>query len=111
MIEKKIISDIKKITSSIMDNSLNQDESEKSLNEIHTHFQQITGITRYNMEVARLAANPTAKGKALVNHAALCLLDYRRTVKFLKAIVTVILYKQKEQPGELINVFYAGCGP
>ncbi len=112
MIEKKIIGIIRKLISSLLENSINQEEAEKSLNEIHTHFQQITEITGYDFKIEHLAAIPTAKGKALgLNYAAQCLLDYKRTIKFLKAIVLVILEKQKKQPGELINVFYAGCGP
>lgn len=112
MIEKKIISAIQKFASSILKNSIDQIEIEKSLNEIHAYFQQITKITGYDLTIEHMAAIPANKGKALgLNFAAQCLLDYKRTVKFLKAIVSVILEKQKKQPGELINIFYAGCGP
>ena len=112
MIEKKTISIIKKFTSSLLENSLNQNETEKCLNEIHIHFQRITKITGFDSKIEHLAAVPTAKGKALgLNHAAQCLVDYKRTVKFLQAIASAIIAKQKEQPGEVINVFYAGCGP
>ncbi|WP_034062435.1 SAM-dependent methyltransferase [Lacinutrix jangbogonensis] len=112
MIEKETITYIKKFTTAIQEDSLTQEEVEKSLNEIHTYFLKITGITGFDMKIEYLAAIPAAKGKALgLNHAAQCLLDYSRTVKFLKAIVTVILEKQKKQPGKLITIFYAGCGP
>ncbi len=112
MIEKETISVIKKFTSALLENSLNQAEIEKSLNEIHAHFQRITDITGFDSKIEHLAAVPTAKGKALgLNHAAQCLLDHKRTVKFLQAIVAAIKAKQKEQPGEVINLFYAGCGP
>jgi hypothetical protein len=112
MIEKKIISNIKKLTSSLLEDSISQVEAEKSLNEIHAHFQQITEITGYDLQIEHMAAIPAAKGKALgLNFAAQCLLDYKRTIKFLKAIVSAIIEKQKKQPGKLIKVFYAGCGP
>lgn len=112
MIEKKVVSIIKKFTSSLLESSLNQDEAEKRLNEIHAHFQQITKITGFDFEIEHLAAIPTAKGKALgLNHAAQCLIDYKRTVKFLKAIVAAIRAEQKAKSGVVINVFYAGCGP
>ena len=112
MLEENIISAIRKFTSSIVDNSITQVEAEKSINDIHAHFQHITEITGYDLKIEHLAAVPAAKGKALgLNHAAQCLLDYKRTVKFLKAIVSVIREKQKQQPGKLVKVFYAGCGP
>ena len=112
MNEKTTISIIRKFTSSVFDNSINQVEAEKSLNEIHAHFQQITEITGHDMKIENMAAVPAARGMALgLNHAAQCLLDYKRTIKFLKAIVSAIVEKKKEQPGEMINVFYAGCGP
>lgn len=112
MNEENTISIIRKFTSSVFENSINQVEAENSINEIHVHLQQITQITGHDMKIENIAAVPADKGMALgLNHAALCLLDYKRTVKFLRAIVTVIVEKQKKQPGEIINVFYAGCGP
>ncbi len=112
MIEKNIISTIKKLTSSLLKDSINQGEAERSINEIHAHFQQITEITGYDSQIEYMAAIPAAKGKALgLNFAAQCLLDYKRTIKFLKAIVSAIIEKQKKQPGKMVKVFYAGCGP
>ncbi len=112
MIEKKVISSIQKLSSSIIKNSIDPIQAENSLNEIQSHFQQITNITGYDVTIAHMAAIPAAKGKALgLNFAAQCLLDYKRTTKFLKAIISIIVEKQKKQPGKLINIFYAGCGP
>ncbi|MDY8137431.1 phytanoyl-CoA dioxygenase [Aquimarina sp. 2201CG5-10] len=112
MSEKNTIIDIKKLVLSLLEESLDQTEIEKKLNEIHTHFQEITQITGYEQNIEHLAAIPAAKGKALgLNHAAQCLLDYKRTIKFLKAIVTAIKEKQREHSDEIIHIFYAGCGP
>ncbi len=112
MIEEEIIADIKKLTTSLLENSSDQTEVEKIINQIHVHFQEITKITGYDVNIEYLAAVPTAKGKALgLNHAAQCLLDYKRTVQFLKAILQAIKEKQNAHPNELINIFYAGCGP
>ncbi|KGL63500.1 phytanoyl-CoA dioxygenase [Polaribacter sp. Hel1_85] len=112
MIENKVINIIQKLISDILDNSITHLEAEKNLNEIHAHFKEITKITGYDFSIENMAAIPAAKGKALgLNFAAQCLLDYKRTVKFLRAIATVILEKQKIQPNTLIKVFYAGCGP
>lgn len=112
MNENAATSFIRKFATSVLENSIDQNEAEKSLNEIHAHFQQGSQITGYEDSIENLVAVPAAKGKALgLNHAALCLLDYKRTVKFLKAVVSVIAEKQKKKPGEVINIFYAGCGP
>ncbi|OEK09529.1 phytanoyl-CoA dioxygenase [Flavivirga aquatica] len=112
MSEKIIVSSIKKITLSLLEVSFNQTEVEKKLNEIHAHFQELTKITGFDHKIEYLAAVPSAKGKALgLNHAAQCLLDYKRTVKFLKAIISAIHEKQKNYPNEVIHIFYAGCGP
>ncbi|REE80354.1 hypothetical protein BX611_1996 [Lutibacter oceani] len=112
MIKKKIIADIKNLTSPLIKNSSNDDLIKKNLDQIHIHFKNITEISGFDFKIEYLAAIPAAKGKALgLNHAAQCLLDYKRTVKFLTAIILAIQEKQKTHPGELINVFYAGCGP
>lgn len=112
MDEKIINNAIQKLTSSIFENAIDEVEAVKSLDEIHGYFQQITEITGSDFVIEHMAAIPTARGKALgLNFAAQCLLDYKRTIKFLKAIVSAIKEKQKAHPGELIKIFYAGCGP
>ncbi|SOE19712.1 hypothetical protein SAMN06298216_0216 [Spirosomataceae bacterium TFI 002] len=112
MTEKSISKTIQQFTTSVIENTIDISEAERNINEIHAHFQQLTGITGFDFSIENLAAVPTAKGKALgLNYAAQCLLDFKRTVKFLRAIVAAILRCQKEQPGKTINIFYAGCGP
>ncbi len=112
MSNKEIINSLKKSTLTLLESSLNQEEIEKELNDIHLHFQRLTEITGFDSKIEHLAAVPSAKGKALgLNHAAQCLLDYKRTVKFLKAVVLAIKEKQKKHPKETIHFFYAGCGP
>ncbi|WP_299681227.1 phytanoyl-CoA dioxygenase [uncultured Dokdonia sp.] len=112
MTENKVIDHIKRITSTLLKEPLQHDEVVKNINEIHSHFKQITEITGYDTNIEHLAAIPTAKGSALgLNYAAQCLVDYKRTVKFLKGIIAAIKEKQAKHPGELIQIFYAGCGP
>ena len=112
MIEKTIIAEIKELTTLLIENPFTQNEAKNYIDKIYAHFLIITEISGYDLKIEYLAAIPAATGKALgLNHAAQCLLDYKRTVKFLKAIILAIKEKQKEHPGELIHVFYAGCGP
>ncbi|RSC94793.1 SAM-dependent methyltransferase [Tenacibaculum singaporense] len=104
--------DIKKKVSTLLKDSIEQSEIENLINEIHTYFKELTQLTGFDNHIEHLAAITTSKGKALgLNHAAQCLLDYKRTVKFLKAMVMAIKEKQQNHPNETIHVFYAGCGP
>lgn len=104
--------DIKEKVSTLLKDSIEQSEIEILINEIHTYFKELTQLTGFDNHIEHLAAITTSKGKALgLNHAAQCLLDYKRTVKFLKAMVMAIKKKQQDHPNETIHIFYAGCGP
>jgi len=111
MSTQHILVAIKTAVQTLLSNNSDQIEVKKQIDSIHKHFQGLTEITGYDSKIEHLAAIPTARGKALgLNHAAQCLLDYKRTVKFLTAVVTAIKEKQKTQEG-VIKIFYAGCGP
>ncbi len=104
--------DIKHLSTSLLDPQIEQSEIEQNINTIYEYFSSITHISEYTTEIKHLAAVPTASGMALsLHHAAQCLLDYKRTTKFLRSIVTAVLDKQKEHPNKTITIFYAGCGP
>jgi len=103
---------IKASVTALLQENLSANKAEKILHEIHKHFHEATEVSGFDSKIEHLAAVSTAKGKALgLNHAAQCLLDYKRTVQFLKAMVSAIKDKQAKYPDELINIFYAGCGP
>ena len=104
--------DIKNKVLTLLNDDINQPQIEFLINEIHSYFKELIQLTGFDNTIEHLAAVTTAKGKALgLNHAAQCLLDYKRTVKFLKAMVMAINKKQQKHPNKTINVFYAGCGP
>lgn len=112
MSQQTLTTDIKNIVTDLLENTLSQNEIEYKINELHTYFKDITKITGSDTTLEHLAAVTTAKGKALgLNHAATCLLDYKRTVKFLKGMVAAIKDKQQTHPNQTIRIFYAGCGP
>ncbi|MHA7057188.1 SAM-dependent methyltransferase [Aquimarina sp. M1] len=108
----KPIPNIKKLTNQLLKKDSTHEDNVNIINEIHEYFNQITTISGYDMEFNHLAAVPTASGMALsLNHAAQCLLDYKRTVIFLKGLVKAIKDAQNDNPNETIQIFYAGCGP
>lgn len=103
---------IKELSTTILNNQSDFDTIKNTVDEIHKHYLETTKIGELGEGMQNMAAVPTASGMALsLNHAAACLLDYRRTAKLLDGMVTLIREKQQQHPNEIINIFYAGCGP
>jgi predicted RNA methylase len=103
---------IKELSTTVLNNSSDFDTIKTTIDTIHTHYLETTDIRNLGEGMQHMAAVPTASGMALsMNHAAACLLDYNRTAKFLKGMVSLIREKQQQHPNETINIFYAGCGP
>ncbi|WP_020567553.1 SAM-dependent methyltransferase [Neolewinella persica] len=112
MTEKSTPTNVKKLASDLLLNAASPTEAERIIKEIHTGFQEITGLTGFDTKLEHLAAVPTAKGAALgLNHAAQCLLDFKRTTKFLTSVVAAIRNQRAAHPDQTVEVFYAGCGP
>jgi len=111
--QKSMLSNtIKELSTTILNNQSDIAKSKDAIDEIHKHFLETTRIADLGDGLQYIAGVPTASGTALsLNHAAACLLDYRRTAKFLKGMVMLIKEKQQKNPNETINIFYAGCGP
>ena len=104
--------EIKVAVQEIIDNPHDDTILHGRLTQIHGIFSELTKVTGLDQEMELMAAVPTAHGMALgLNHAAQCLLDIRRTNKFLQGMLKAIAdIRQKKVDGP-INVFYAGCGP
>ncbi|SEC31089.1 hypothetical protein SAMN04489761_2644 [Tenacibaculum sp. MAR_2009_124] len=104
--------DLKSQVLNLLKDESSTTEIENSIYTIHQHFHEVLDIPNFDESIPNLAAVSTSKGKALgMNHAAKCLFDYKRTVKFLKGMIAAIKEKQTAHPNETIRVFYAGCGP
>ena len=103
---------LRDLVTAILEDSQNHEDAVLHINQIHNIFQELSDITGSDNAMENLAAVPTSRGKALgLNHAAQCLLDYKRTVKFLFGMTAAIKEQQELEPNTTINIFYAGCGP
>lgn len=103
---------IKNLSIKLLDVDIDEENAKSIINEINSCFQDLTGVYGKDVDLEHLACLPGKTGQALsLNHAAECLLDYKRTTNFLRGFVKAIKDKQKEYPKETIHIFYAGCGP
>jgi hypothetical protein len=110
-VREKVI-DLKRLSRDLINSEEDSDSINNIIDKIHRYFRDVTEISGYCSDVKNMITVPATKGMALsINHAAQCLLDYKRTYKFLKGFVRAIEDKQKIYPGETIQIFYAGCGP
>ncbi len=96
----------------IADELLSDQNDDKRLNaaaaRLYSLCSSVTGIDNADdSDGTRLLS-----GEAISpNDAARCVLDYRRTSKFLRGLYAAILETQKRLPNVAIEILYAGCGP
>ena len=112
MAQPNHITELRSLVTDLYDHSYSQELAVSKIHEIHQIFTTLSGVSGNEMVVKYLAAVPTATGMALsMNHAAQCLLDYKRTVMFIKGFINAIKDVRNAKSGEQVHIFYAGCGP
>lgn len=92
-----------------------QSNSAKLYETARSYYTLLSEIT----EISDASENPDddqtiflETGKAISpKDAARCVLDYRRTAKFLQGIYSAINQARINFPGETVEILYAGCGP
>jgi|GEM_PF-2950286 len=83
MINPELIKDIKCHVNKLLVNNLDNEENKVLISDLHQLFTNITGVSGNELDIQNSIAIPTAKGMALpLNHAALCIVDYKRTTLF-----------------------------
>lgn len=105
---------IRETATALLNLDIHTDEQqiEEKINTINASFQELTGIYGRDIDLEHLACLPAKAGLALsLNHAASCVVDYKRTVKFFHSLVMAIKDKQQQNPEKTVEIFYAGCGP
>lgn len=112
MINPELITDIRSHINKLLINAIDNEENKILIDDLHQLFTDISGVSGNELDIQNSTAIRTAKGMALsLNHAALCLVDYKRTTLFLKGFVKAIKDKQNQFPNKKIEILYAGCGP
>jgi hypothetical protein len=100
----------------IADDLLLQQEDDDKLSvaatELYWLCSSVTGIDDSSTHVDDSHETGLANGNAISpKDAGRCVLDYRRTSKFLRGIHAAIIEAQKRFPDTTIEILYAGCGP
>ncbi|SEC85161.1 hypothetical protein SAMN04489761_3770 [Tenacibaculum sp. MAR_2009_124] len=97
------------IVSSIL-SAKTAEESEIAATNLYVFYEQLAEELLLDPNIN----TPTEVGGGLAlspEHAIDCILDYIRTVKFLKGIYTSVLDLGEKFKGEVIEILYAGSGP
>jgi hypothetical protein len=99
----------------IADDLLSQEDDDSlsaAATQLYSLCSSVTGIDETSTHVDDLNETGLPNGNAISpRDAARCVLDYRRTSKFLRGIHAAIVEARKRFRNTTIEILYAGCGP
>ena len=103
---------LKQTADELLSPDVNCDRQRAAAMQLYSLFSSITGITEDSTHPNDLHEAQLAGGKAIAPiDAARCVLDCKRTAKFLRGTKAAILAAQQRFPDSTIEILYAGCGP
>lgn len=79
---------------------------------LYSLCSSIAGIDEHSTHADDSGGTRLPSGEAISpRDAARCVLDYRRTSRFLRGLHAAILEARERFPGATIEILYGGCGP
>ncbi len=104
--------DLTKIIEDLLSPAANSGRLRDAAQSYYNFFSETGGISNNSLLPEDNFETILANGKAISpNDAARCVLDYKRTSRFLRGIYAAILEAKKRFPNKKIEILYAGCGP
>lgn len=98
---------LKNIADELLSDQTADDRLSAAAAELYSLCSSLSGIHSDNSDATMIASGEAISPR----DAARCVLDYKRTSKFLRGLYAAILEMQKRFPDVVIEILYAGCGP
>jgi hypothetical protein len=103
---------LKQIADDLLFQQEDDDRLAAAATALYSLCSSVTGIEDASIGTDDLNETRLPNGNAISpRDAARCVLDYRRTSKFLRGIHAAIVEAQMRFPNTTIEILYAGCGP
>jgi hypothetical protein len=103
---------LKQIADDLLFQQEDDDRLAAAATQLYSLCSSVTGIDDASIDKDDLNETRLPNGNAISpRDAARCVLDYRRTSKFLRGIHAAIIEAQVRFPNTVIEILYAGCGP
>lgn len=103
---------LKKIADELLSHQAEDSRLNAAAVGLYSLCSSVTGLDEYSDHADDSGGTRLPSGEAISpKDAARCVLDYRRTSKFLRGLHAAILEAQKRFPDAAIEILYAGCGP
>ncbi len=103
---------LKSITDTIIDEASKSALLHKALNEFAAHCSEISHI-KPDPTFDAWADDTFLQNGVAINPqaAAFCIMDYQRSVVFIRGVYSAIKTARRRFEGQSIKILYAGCGP
>jgi hypothetical protein len=103
---------LKQIADDLLFQEVDDDRLSTTVTQLYLLCSSVTGIDDSSIHTDDLNETRLPNGNAISpKDAARCVLDYRRTSKFLRGIHAAIVEAKRRFPKTTIEILYAGCGP
>ena len=103
---------LKEIADDLLSDQADDDRLNAAAAGLYSLCSSIAGIDEHSAHADDSGGTRLPSGEAISpRDAARCVLDYRRTSRFLRGLHAAILEARERFPGATAEILYAGCGP